>query len=372
MVYGRLRPTRLPVASFSLLCLLTLLLVSGRVMAFGFIASQWQAIYEDAAGPCGFASQSMQNVQAATGSRCQFCHRDTTGAEPWNGYGWDLRQSGVDFAAIEGLNSDDDSGNFPNFDEICADTQPGWNADGTNLAYFVDGSTQAATPPAGIELDPAPANQPPVADAGPDQAVNVGDTVMLDGSGSSDPNGDPLTYNWSFVSVPAGSAATLSDPTAVMPTFLTDVAGDYVVQLIVNDGLLDGAPDNVVISAQPEVAADVWLTRLQVPKSAHLATSGMKNKRIVARAEQDIGAQNATVTLSVMGGGVTPATQNLQQVVEAGNGDTQFRFVATIECSATDGSRTLTWTATINAAQNSDVTGNPDTLTGTTEVVCRR
>jgi hypothetical protein len=85
------------------------------------------------------------------------------------------------------------------------------------------------------------ANEPPVADAGPDQSVSVSQTVTLDGSGSSDADNDPLTYLWSMESAPLGSGATLSDPTAVTPGFVADLQGTYVVQLIVNDGLENSA-----------------------------------------------------------------------------------------------------------------------------------
>src|SRR5262249_45631053 len=71
---------------------------------------------------------------------------------------------------------------------------------------------------------------------------------VLDGAGSTDADGNSLTFHWSFVSRPAGSIATLSDPGAVRPTFQADKAGSYVVQLIVNDGLVDSAPDAVTIS----------------------------------------------------------------------------------------------------------------------------
>src|SRR5207244_13653695 len=59
----------------------------------------------------------------------------------------------------------------------------------------------------------------------------VGTTVTLDGSQSSDVDGDPLTYRWALTVVPAGSAATLSDPTTVHPTFVVDQGGTYVAQL---------------------------------------------------------------------------------------------------------------------------------------------
>ncbi len=98
-------------------------------------------------------------------------------------------------------------------------------------------------------------NSAPVANAGPDQTPFVGATVTLDGSGSSDVDGDELTYLWSFQSFPEGSTAALSDPTAVNPTFDVDLAGTYVVQLIVNDGLVDSDPVTVTIST--EVVAEV-------------------------------------------------------------------------------------------------------------------
>lgn len=93
-------------------------------------------------------------------------------------------------------------------------------------------------------------NGRPTAEAGPPQTVLLGATVSLDGSGSSDPDGDPLTFTWVMTSRPAGSMATLSDPNAVMPTFVADVAGRYVLQLMVNDGTQDSEADEVVISTQ--------------------------------------------------------------------------------------------------------------------------
>jgi hypothetical protein len=80
--------------------------------------------------------------------------------------------------------------------------------------------------------------------------VPVNGTVQLDGSGSSDADGDMLTFRWSFVSRPAGSSAVLSGSASATPAFAPDLAGTYTVQLIVNDGTVDGAPDTVRISTQ--------------------------------------------------------------------------------------------------------------------------
>ena len=102
-------------------------------------------------------------------------------------------------------------------------------------------------------IDPASA---PIADAGMNQNVLTGSEVTLDGSGSYAANGEPLTYSWSFASVPDGSGvddSALSDPADVSPTFTPDVDGNYILNLVVNDGLEDSLPAVVTIIASSEL-----------------------------------------------------------------------------------------------------------------------
>ena len=91
-------------------------------------------------------------------------------------------------------------------------------------------------------------NIAPVADAGPDLADEIAATVLLDGSGSFDANGDPLSFDWSLISLPGGSTATLSDATSTVASFVPDLPGQYVAQLIVNDGQLNSAPDTALVT----------------------------------------------------------------------------------------------------------------------------
>lgn len=82
-----------------------------------------------------------------------------------------------------------------------------------------------------IPLSP---NQPPVADAGPDQDnIPVNTEVILDGSGSTDPDGYITEYNWKFVSGP--STPSLNDSTIDKPKFTADAIGIYTWNLSVKD-----------------------------------------------------------------------------------------------------------------------------------------
>lgn len=79
----------------------------------------------------------------------------------------------------------------------------------------------------------------PTASTGGDQTVLTGSTVALDGSSSSDPEGDALTYSWTFKSVPTGSALTnadLSGSSSATASFVPDVTGSYRIRFVVSDG----------------------------------------------------------------------------------------------------------------------------------------
>lgn len=118
------------------------------------------------------------------------------------------------------------------------------------------------------------ANQIAIADAGPDQEPYVGQTVGLDGSGSYDPDGDPiLEWLWNIDSQPAGSSPYLSDTDTPDPAFRADITGDYILSLMVSDGMDWSDPDTMTISASeilpPVAVADADVTYGIVPLTVH-------------------------------------------------------------------------------------------------------
>lgn len=104
---------------------------------------------------------------------------------------------------------------------------------------------------------PGDTNSPPVANAGPDQTVVVGDTVAIDGRSSADPDGTPLQYAWRLSAQPAGSSATLNFATTSEAQLVPDLAGDYTVTLEVSDGELSATDDvNIHVQSLAEFALE--------------------------------------------------------------------------------------------------------------------
>jgi len=95
-------------------------------------------------------------------------------------------------------------------------------------------------------------NLAPTSDAGSDQAITIGDTAYLDGSASSDPDGDSLFFQWTMMTRPSGSNSQLETPGLAQTMFVPDSVGIYKSQLIVTDGFLPGLPDTVQISVESE------------------------------------------------------------------------------------------------------------------------
>ena len=82
-------------------------------------------------------------------------------------------------------------------------------------------------------------NHSPVANAGDDIEVEVGTLTEIDGSGSSDPDGDPLSFVWEVSGIPERSEVTtnsLSDRFMEKAVFVPDVEGTFVIRLTVGDG----------------------------------------------------------------------------------------------------------------------------------------
>lgn len=96
---------------------------------------------------------------------------------------------------------------------------------------------------------------PPIADAGDDAAARIYQTYTLNGTQSTDPEGKDLTFAWSILSAPDGSAVTLTSSGAVaMPAFTPDAEGVYLFGLVVDDGKKSSALDTVEITVELRIA----------------------------------------------------------------------------------------------------------------------
>ena len=104
------------------------------------------------------------------------------------------------------------------------------------ITLTVSDGTDSCTDSITVEATEDETNNVPVCDAGGDLTATVGETVTIDGTGSSDPDGDELSWSWVLRSEPSGSAATISDKYTSTPSIVPDLEGDYEIRMWVSDG----------------------------------------------------------------------------------------------------------------------------------------
>src|SRR5438552_15883945 len=114
------------------------------------------------------------------------------------------------------------------------------------LASTTSTSTSSTTTPTTL---PSGTDAVPIAFAGRNVVVGVGQLATLDGGGSFDPDGDALTFAWTVVKRPGGSTAALMSASTAMPSLRPDVAGLYRIELIVTDRVLQSDPSTVGVTA---------------------------------------------------------------------------------------------------------------------------
>jgi predicted secreted protein len=163
----------------------------------------------------------------------------------------------------------------------------------TNIRAGGSGSSAFTIDHIQYGFDPITGNAAPTADAGPDQVVDEGMVITLDGAGS-DPDGDPLTYQWSQT---AGPAVTLSDPTAPQPSFVPPNAPLLGVTLTFRLTVSDG------------IASSIDVVNITVQNVAPTANAGLDqfvNEGTVVTLDgsgsTDLGGDPLTYTWQQIGG----------------------------------------------------------------------
>ncbi len=108
-----------------------------------------------------------------------------------------------------------------------------------------DGTVDSAADYVTVDTTYLDSNAKPVAILEGFQYADAGDMLDIDGSKSTDADGDTLTYKWSLESF--GGEAILSNKTRAETTLAVKTAGVHVVELIVNDGKVDSDPSYMLV-----------------------------------------------------------------------------------------------------------------------------
>ncbi|MEW5936871.1 MAG: PKD domain-containing protein [Candidatus Thermoplasmatota archaeon] len=111
-------------------------------------------------------------------------------------------------------------------------------------------------------------NQPPVADAGPDQTVHLDQQVTFDGSASYDPDGTIVSYEWDFdAAVDSdgdGNPTNDVDATGPTPTHVYTSEGVYTVTLKVTDDVGASATDTMTVTVLVPPPAELSIDKVKL------------------------------------------------------------------------------------------------------------
>ena len=111
----------------------------------------------------------------------------------------------------------------------------------------------------GPSSDPTAENKVPLADAGADQFVLLNSTVTLDASLSTDEDNDTLVYTWKIIGQPPEGTAKINQTDSSTSSFTPILHGEYLIELVVNDGTVDSEPSQILITtiAPTKVTIDI-------------------------------------------------------------------------------------------------------------------
>ena len=222
---------------------------------------------------------------------------------------------------------------------ITFDGSGSYDPDGDTITYswdFGDGNTETGVDPthtytAGgiytvtlvvndgkVNSDPsittaeiAEVNDPPVADAGPDQSVLIDEMVTFDGSGSYDPDGSIDSYTWDFDDETTGSGITA--------THTYSVTGTYAVTLTVTDNGSLTATDTAMIT----VTEEPTLVIMHVADIAMSIKKAGPNVNAIATVTV-VGVDGAPVGSAAVSGHWSGLTSDTDSTVTDENGSVSF------------------------------------------------